>query len=177
MQFNIELKTYDEFKKFWETISEREGYYFSDLLGEFNLEDLTYEKELDFEDEDGNDQISVWKDTIDDAYLTHYYFSMEDSWDRMGDVKTRMFVPMINPISLNSILTELPELEERRKPIARKYQTAMSATRELWKDETNQELIQKVADTAPSEDEMANMKEIENTLYYKFGVGIGPIHD
>ncbi len=177
MQFNIELRTYDEFKKFWETIAEREGYYFTDILSEFGLDDLTYDKELDFEDEDGNDNIGVWNDTIDDEYLTHYYFSMEDSWDRAGDVKVRMFIPMINPISLDSLLTELPELEARRVPIAKKYTLAMNAQRKLWNDETNQELARQCAEAAPSEEEMAEMKEIENKLYYTFGLGVGPYND
>jgi len=173
MQFNIELKTYDEFKKFWELMAEREGYYFTHLLSEFGLDELTYEKELDFEDEDGNDNIGVWNDTIDDEYLTHYYFSMDDSWDRMGDVKTRMFIPMVNPITLDSLVTELPELEARRIPIARKYTLAMDAQRALWKDETNQELKQRCLDLAPTEEEMAEMDIIENKLYFDYGVGLG----
>jgi hypothetical protein len=177
MQFNIELKTYDEFKKFWETIAEREGYYFIDLLYEFGLEHLAHEKELDFEDEDGNDNIGIWNDTIDDIYLNHYYFSMEDSWDRAGDVKVRMFVPMVNPITVHSLLTELPDLEARRIPLAKKYTLAMEAQRLLWKDETNQTLAKKCADVAPTDSEMKEMKEIEDKLYCTYGIGIGMHND
>lgn len=173
MQFNIELKTYEEFKSFWETIAEREGYYFTDLLGEFHLDELTYDKELDFEDEDGNDNIGVWNDTIDDEYLTHYFFAMDDDWDRSGDVKTRMFIPMVNPISLDDVLKELPELEAKRIPIAKKFDRAMGIQRKLWDDEDNKSLQNEMLEARPSDDELAEMKNIENKLYFKFGIGNG----
>ena len=177
MRFNVELRTYDEFKKFWETIAEREGYYFSDLLGEFSLEHLTYNKELDFEDEDGNDNIDVWNDTIEDEYLTHYFFSMDDSSDRMGDLKIRMFVPMVNAINLDDFYQEVPVLEKRYSVLAKKFDKAMSIHRKIDAGTATDTEIDSYEASRPTETEFSEMDNICSKLYYTYGLGIEPIND
>ena len=172
MRFNVELKTYDEFKKFWETISEREGYYFSDLLGEFDLGHLVYEKELDFEDDDSNNCTFEWNDTIDEVYLTHYFFSMDDSSDRMGDVKVRLFIPMINAINLDDFYQEVPFLEKRYSVLAKKFDKAMSIHRKI---DAGVATVEEFEAIQPTESEFNEMDKICEKLYYTYGLGIEPL--
>jgi len=119
MRFNILLNTPEDFIAFWEGMQDYTGESFDSLLCTYALQYLTnYDDEGDFID---------WG-PIPHKLLGNYRVHYEDSWDRAGDIKVRVFELYEKPISLVTF-HKLPGMEKRRLELGAIYDKAMDTAR------------------------------------------------
>lgn len=156
MEFNIKLDTTEKFKDFWEWMAEEMDTFPLGALWEFRFEGHELFDRVEDESEcEYDDELHVWKDVIDPYYLTTYHIDYSDDWDRCGDIKVRMAIRIEDFITVESLKKDLPELRARRLVIAKKYDLAN---------------MTKNYDVGPTQDEMAEMKKLDETLTEVYGI-------
>jgi len=156
MDFNIKLDTQEKFKDFWNWMAEEVGSDTLSVLWEFGFEGNELFDPVEDESEcEYDDELNIWKEVIPPYFLTTYHISHSDSWDRVGDIKTRMAIRIEDFITMDTLKNELPLLRERRLFIAKKYDRA---------------IVSKKEEDRPTQSEMNEMLKLDETLTEVYGI-------
>ncbi len=163
MNLNVNLRTSKEFQDFFDWVADIGNTHSYDLLSEcrFAVEELFDDyfdenMELDEDLEEEMMQEPTWKD-IPKEYLGDYHINIDDSFNRMGDVKHRSVIKLDNILNVNNLINRYTKIEKERRVIARKYDQARIA------NDFN---------LAPSRDEMNKMRDIDEELSVVYGIGV-----
>lgn len=156
MNLNVNLATQEDFKKFFEWAADISETHVYDLLSEcgFDVEDL-FDNHFD-ENMELDEPLEPSWNIFSDEYLGIYHINIDDSFDRMGDVKHRYVVKLDNALNVNSIVDRYNKISKIRGKIATKYSKARIA------NDYN---------LAPSRDEMNEMRSIDEELSTVYGIG------
>lgn len=158
MNLNVNLRTSKEFQEFFNWAGGEAG----TMDGAYNLLmqcgfpiDELFNNYFDENMELDEPLEETWKE-VPEEYLGDYHINIDDSFDRMGDVKRRYVIKLDNILNVSTLINRHTKIEKERRVIAKKYDQARVA------NDYN---------LAPSKDEMNKMSDIEDELSRVYGIG------
>lgn len=134
---NVDLTSRDKFIHFFSWLAEMNEYHPVDFICEF------FESQ-DFVSYDDEEDEEVLNENFDEYYLGYYYISVDDSFDRMGDVKTRLAIKL-NQVSHDpyKITKRINETKKEYNVLAKQWDNIRNLqVREVTKSEATLRMVE-----------------------------------